>query len=82
MWVVLLAAGMITIGFSFFFGIENVWAQVLMVAALAATISLVLFLILTLDQPFSGVAAIEPEAFLQLENTFDHWMRSEGGPGS
>jgi hypothetical protein len=27
MWVVLLGAGMITIGFSFFFGIENVWPR-------------------------------------------------------
>ena len=81
MWVVLLGAGMITIGFSCFFGTENIWAHALMVAALAATISLVLFLILALDQPFSGVAAVEPEAFLQLENIFDHWMRSPGGPG-
>jgi hypothetical protein len=82
MWVVLLGTGMVTIGFSFFFGIENVWAQVLMVAALAATISLLLFLILALDQPFSGVAAVEPEAFLQLENIFDHWMQSAGSSGS
>jgi hypothetical protein len=52
-----------------------------MVAALAATITFVLFLILALDQPFAGVAAVEPEAFLQLENIFDHWMQSAGSPG-
>ncbi len=77
MWVVLLGTGMITVGFSAFFGTESLWAYVLMVAALVATITLVLFLILALDQPFSGVAAVEPDAFLQL-----HWMRSEGSPGS
>jgi hypothetical protein len=82
MWVVLLGTGVITIGFSAFFGTETLWAYALMVAALAATITLVLFLILALDQPFSGVAAVEPEAFLQVENIFDHWTRSTGSSGS
>lgn len=82
MWVVLLGTGMITIGFSAFIATENLWAYALMVAALAATITLVLFLILALDQPFSGIAAVEPEAFLQLENIFDHWTRPAGGSGS
>lgn len=80
MWVVLLGGGIITIGFSFFFGTESVWAQALMVTALTATIALVLFLVLALNQPFSGVGAIEPEAFQQLDNIFDYWTRSAGGP--
>lgn len=80
-WAVLLGGGMITIGFSFFFGTENMWAQALMVAALAAAIALVLFLIFAFDQPFSGIAAVEPDAFHQLEEIFAHWMRSAGGPG-
>lgn len=82
MWVVLLGAGVITVGFSFFFGTENIWAQAFMVAALAATIALVLFVILALDKPFSGVASVKPEALLQLENIFDYWVRLGGGAGS
>ena len=80
-WVVLLGGGMITIGFSFFFGTENIWAQALMVAGLATAVALVLFLILAFDEPFSGIAAVKPTAFHQLEAIFDHWMRSAGGPG-
>jgi hypothetical protein len=73
MWGVLLGAGAITIGFSYLFGTKNTTAQVLMTAGLAMTIALVLLSILALEQPFAGIARIEPDAFDQLMDIFDVW---------
>jgi Protein of unknown function (DUF4239) len=73
MWVVLLATGIITIGFSFFFGTQNSSAQALMIASLSATIGLVLFLIWALNHPFAGLVRVEPAAFRQLSKTIDQW---------
>jgi Protein of unknown function (DUF4239) len=73
MWVVLLATGIITIGFSFFFGTPNSSAQALMTAALSATIGFVLFLIWALNHPFAGLVRVEPAAFHQLRNIIDQW---------
>jgi hypothetical protein len=71
MWVVLLAAGIITIGFSFFFGAQNSAAQALMIAGLSATVGLVLFLIWALNHPFAGLVRVEPMPFHQLWNIID-----------
>ena len=75
MWVVLLATGIITIGFSFFFGTPNSSAQALMIASLSATIALVLFLIWALNHPFAGLVCVEPAAFQQLWNIIDQWAQ-------
>ena len=63
LWVVLVAGGVVTVGFTYLFGMENTWAHRLMVAALAGIIALVLFTIGVLEYPFSGGARIGPEAF-------------------
>jgi hypothetical protein len=75
MWVVLLATGIVTIGFSFFFGTQNRSAQALMIASLSATIALVLFLIWALNHPFAGLVRVEPVAFRQLWNIIDQWAQ-------
>ena len=79
MWIVLLGAGAITIGFSFLFGTKNTIAQAVMTAGLAMTIALVLLSILALEKPFGGITRIEPEAFNQLISIFD--TRSKPGVG-
>ena len=77
MWVVLLATGIITIGFSFFFGTQNSSAQALMTAALSATIGFVLFLIWALNHPFAGLVRVEPAAFHQLWSIIDQWVAQQ-----
>jgi hypothetical protein len=62
LWGVLLAGAVITVGFTYFFGLANVRAQALMVTALAAMIGLTLFLIFSLDLPFSGDLAVQPNS--------------------
>ena len=64
MWSVMIIGAVITIGFSFLFGTENLWAHSLMVASLAGVITLVLLLIVALDHPYAGIIIVTPEAFL------------------
>jgi hypothetical protein len=70
MWVVLLGAGVVTVGFSLFFHTSNTTAQALMTAGLAMTISLVLLAILAMHHPFAGITRVEPDAFNQVLEIF------------
>jgi hypothetical protein len=63
LWAVLVFGGVITVGFTYLFGLENTWSHRLMVAAVAGLIGLVLFTIGTLEYPFYGGTRIGPEAF-------------------
>lgn len=60
LWLALLAGAVLTIGFTYFFGLESFPAQAMMVSALAVIITLCLFVILDFDLPFSGQTAIKP----------------------
>ena len=79
MWVALLGAGGITIGFSFLFGTRSAAAHVLMTSALAMTIAVVLVSILALEEPFRGITRVDPDAFEQVAKIFDVWSRSGFG---
>lgn len=63
LWLVLIAGGLITLGYPSFFGTSNLWAQVLMTAALAALVALTLFVGMLLDFPFTGSVGISPAPF-------------------
>ena len=65
MWVVLLGAGVITIGFSLLFGTRSAAAHLLMTGGVGITIGLVLLSIIAMHQPFSGIARVDTEAFDQ-----------------
>ena len=78
-WVVLLGAGAITIGFSFFFGTRNARAHGLMIACLSVTIGVVLLSIVALEHPFGGFTRVEPDAFHQLADILDQWSQSGTG---
>jgi protein-S-isoprenylcysteine O-methyltransferase Ste14 len=71
LWVVLIIGGLVAVGFTFLFGLDNTWAHTLMVASLAGVIALVLFTIGVLDHPFSGGASLEPGAFELVLNRFE-----------
>jgi hypothetical protein len=73
LWIVLIAGAVISIGFTYFFGVADPRAQVTMVAALASLIGLVLFLVLALDLPFSGDVGASPEAIQQAIGEFPHY---------
>jgi hypothetical protein len=71
MWVVLVGAGVIAIGFSYLIGLRNTMAQIVITAGLAMTIALVLLSILALEEPFAGITRIQPDAFNRLSDIFE-----------
>ena len=54
LWVALTLGGVLTVAFAFFFGTENLRAQVLMTAILAFMVFMGLFVIVAIDHPFTG----------------------------
>jgi hypothetical protein len=59
-WLVLFLGAGVTIGFTFFFGTENLRAQATMTGALALLISSGLLTIVGFDRPFAGTVRVEP----------------------
>jgi hypothetical protein len=72
LWIVLIVGAVITIGFVYFLGIERFTAQAAMVAALGSIIALSLFVILTLDLPFTGGVSVKPDAMRSVIAGFPH----------
>jgi hypothetical protein len=71
LWVVLLGGGVVTVCFTYLFGLKNNWAHALMVAALTLVICGTLFTIGSLEYPFAGQAEIRSDAFEQVLRTFE-----------
>lgn len=67
LWCVLLAGGVVTIGFSFLFGAQNFIAQAAMTMLLTAIIAMTLYTIVNLDFPFSGLVAISSEPLEKVD---------------
>jgi hypothetical protein len=63
LWTVLLTGAIVTVGFTYLFGMDSNTTHTLMVAALALMIGLILFTLGSLEYPFSGVVRLGPEAF-------------------
>lgn len=61
-WAVLSAGAVVTIGFTFFFGTENLRAQALMTGALSVMIFAGLWTIVAIDHPFAGAVKVGPDA--------------------
>ena len=77
LWVVLIGGGVITIAFTYLFGLESTVVHTLMVAALALVLSLSLFTIAALDYPFRGDVRIHPDAFEQVLERFQESKLSD-----
>jgi hypothetical protein len=60
-WVVILIGSLMTILYTYFFGMNRLLPQMAMTSALTITLTLTLFLIYILDHPFSGSSAISSE---------------------
>ena len=71
LWAVLIFGGVVTVGFTYLFGLGNAWVHRLMVLALAAVIALALFAIGVMEYPFSGGARIPTEAFELILERFE-----------
>src|SRR5215213_4991384 len=74
LWVVLILGGVITVGFTYLFGLENTLVHTLMVGSLALVISMSLFTVAALDYPFKGDIHIHPTAY---ENDLERFRVSK-----
>jgi protein-S-isoprenylcysteine O-methyltransferase Ste14 len=70
LWVVLVIGGVITVSFTYLFGLKSNVAHALMVAALTLLICAILFTIGEFNNPFSGVVEVRPEAFREALHSF------------
>lgn len=73
MWLVLITGALTTIGFTYFFGLDNIRAQMLMTGMLALLIFIALFVAASVDHPFTGTVRIPPDALERVLEDF-------GGP--
>jgi Protein of unknown function (DUF4239) len=74
LWVVLILGGVITVFFTYLFGLENTLVHLIMVGSLALVISLSLFTVAALDYPFKGDIHIHPSAY---ENDLERFHESK-----
>lgn len=65
-WFVLFGGAALTIGFTFFFGTENLRAQSLMTGVLALLIFSGLLVIVAIDRPFTGTVKVEPAGLIEV----------------
>ncbi|WP_338703279.1 DUF4239 domain-containing protein [Streptomyces sp. Q6] len=62
-WFGLIVGGFLTVAFMFMFGVTRSFTHVVMVMGLSALITFTVLLIYQLNTPFSGMFAVDPEAF-------------------
>lgn len=79
MTLTLIIGAVVTVGFSYFFAVEDGWIQGLMTASLATLVALLLLLEYQLDTPYEGVSAIEPTAMELVRTEIDAGLGTIGG---
>lgn len=72
MWLVLVLGGCLTVGFTFFFGTENLRAQVLMTGVLSIVVFMSLWVIISIDYPFTGPVHIDSAPLRGVLEEFAH----------
>jgi hypothetical protein len=69
LWYLLFGGGIVLIAFTYFFGHESITWQAAMTAALAATLSFSLYLIVAYNGPFDGTTRVGPATYeLELQH--------------
>ncbi len=61
LWVVLTFGGVLTVGFTFFFGTRNLQAQIIMTGILSSVVFMSLLVIVSINHPFTGPVHIDSE---------------------
>lgn len=70
MWVFLICGGALTIFFTYLFAARRLLLQGLIIALLSGLIGFSLFLVLSLQYPFTGDISIKPSAYQELLTSF------------
>jgi hypothetical protein len=69
-WVVLFGGAILTVGFTFFFGTDNLRAQVAMTGALSILIFAGLLTIVAIDHPFAGTVKVGSQPLVAVMQDF------------
>ena len=75
-WALLIGGGIVTVLFTYFFGMKSIHAQLAMTALYVAAIGFVLFLIAAVDYPFAGSVRVEPRAMQLVLERIDLMERT------
>ena len=75
LWFVLCSGAVLTVGFTLFFGTQNVRIQALMTGILSFLIFSGLLVISTIDYPFAGSVRVQPEGLLEVLEDFSATAR-------
>ncbi len=67
LWWIILCGAMITTGYTFFFGFESFGMHLAITATVAASLALVIVLIVAVDWPFRGEVSITPAPFIATQ---------------
>lgn len=70
LWAMLIFGALLTIGFTYFFGLENLRAQTTMTGGLSSIVFLGLFVIMSYDYPFTGDVSVEPHPIAAVMENF------------
>ncbi len=70
LWQALILGGALTVGFTFFFGTANLKAQVLMTSILSLIVFMGLFVIVSIDHPFTGPVHIHKDPLERVLHDF------------
>jgi hypothetical protein len=63
LWIVLLVGGVLTISFTFFFGVEGSWLHRASITALTVLVVLIIYTVYRVEYPFTGYIQVRPEEF-------------------
>jgi hypothetical protein len=72
LWTVLVCGAALTVGFTFFFGTENLPAQVMMTGILSVLVFMGLLVIVSIDHPFTGPVHIGSGPLQHVVQDFEH----------
>ena len=72
LWAVLIVGGIVTVGSTCLFGIEDFKLHIVQVFEISFLISLMLVAIAAIDRPFQGQVHVSPDAFQYAIETMNH----------
>jgi len=81
-WVVLLVGGIITVTYTYFFGVKKIFPQYVMTAALTITLTLILFLVFILDHPFTGTSSVGISSMKTVSDGMKKGVEADNTPPS
>jgi hypothetical protein len=70
LWMTLFGGAILTVCFTFFFGVENLRAQTMMTGALTLLTFAGLLTVVAIDQPFGGGVRVPPDALMTIKQDF------------